>query len=214
MKNYLLIIFFAFFIINLSGCGSRIFTQRETNPVLEDYIGTWPARELGTLATTAGHRVNVIRMSDGKTVDEYAWQRGEFCNEPPPDAAVNVAGVFAAAIAAKIKPSDTTGTGADAEGSGSLEFYRSVATIMSPLVRRSQGLQWNRDGLSFVCNAYLNRVITKAEYLKLVNKILEDSKELITSEISHLPKLDVTITGAPPGSPVAPTHTPIQPTPP
>ncbi len=171
----------------------RLFSPRETNPVIEDYVGTYPNREVGTLATDAAHRVTVIRMKDGKASNETAWQRGEFCAEPPPDAMVNIAGAFGAAVAANIKiPDPQTGTGG-VEGAGQAEFYRTIATIMSPLLRRSQGLQWNRDNLSFVCNAYLNRVISKSEYLNLVKIIITKSDVLIDKEIANLPKLDVSI---------------------
>jgi hypothetical protein len=201
------IIFFIFFTLSISGCGMRLFSPRETNPVIEDYVGTWPKREIGTLATDAAHRVTVIRMHNGENINEHAWQKGEFCAEPPPDAMVNIAGAFGAAIAANIKiPDPQTGTGG-AEGSGQAEFYRTIATIMSPLLRRSQGLQWSRDNLSFVCSAYLNRVISKSDYLTLVNTIITKSDVLIAKEIENLPKLDVTITAtAFPGA-IAPVHT-------
>jgi len=201
-----------FISMSLLGCGSRIFTARGSNPVLEDYVGTWPNREVGTLATDAAHRVTVIRMAEGQENSEQKWQRGEFCAEPPPDAMVNLAGAFGKAIAAKIKiPDPTAGATAISEGSGQTEFYRTIATIMSPLLRRSQGLQWNRDNLSFTCNAYLNRVITKAQYLVLVDKIMTQSMSLIEKEMAHLPKLDVTISGPPPGSPTLPTPTRLNP---
>ena len=206
------IIIFILFTLSISGCGTRLFSPRETNPVLEDYVGTWPKREVGTLATDAAHRVTVIRMRDGKTTDEQAWQRGEFCAEPPPDTMVNIAGVFGAAVAANIKiPDPQTGTGG-AEGSGQAEFYRTIATIMSPLLRRSQGLQWSRDNLSFVCNAYLNRVIKRSEYLELVKSIIKDSQVLIKAEIAKLPQLDLEIKAtALPGGATAPTATTLLP---
>lgn len=204
-------IFFIFFTLSISGCGMRLFSPRETNPVIEDYVGTWPEREVGTLATDAAHRVTVIRMNDGKASNETAWQRGEFCAEPPPDAMVNIAGAFGAAVAANIKiPDPQTGSGG-VEGAGQAEFYRTIATIMSPLLRRSQGLQWSRDNLSFVCNAYLNRVITKSNYLTLVNTILKDSKILVEEEIKVLPKLDVTINAKAFPEAKAPSHTVIIP---
>jgi hypothetical protein len=192
-------------LLGLSGCGSRMFSSRETNPVLEDYVGTWPNREVGTLATDAAHRVTVIRMAEGRTSSEEQWQRGEFCAEPPPDAMVNVAGIVANAIATKIKIPEPTSATAIAEGSGETEFYRTIATIMNPLLRRSQGLQWNRDNLSFACNAYLNRIITKKQYLDLVYNIIILSEKLIDKEMEKLPKFDVTINGLPPGSPTPPT---------
>ncbi len=189
--------------VSLLGCGWRVFSPRETNPVLEDYVATWFNREVGTLATDAAHRITVIRMAEGQGPDK--WQRGEFCAEPPPDAMVNIAGAFGAALAARIKlPNQTGGATAIAEGSGETEFYRTIATIMSPLLRRSQGLQWSRDNLSFVCNAYLNRVINKTQYKELVDKIILDSKAMIEKEIHTLPRFDVKIVGRPAGQAQAP----------
>ncbi len=60
-----------FISMSLFGCGSRLFSTRETNPVLEDYVGTWPNREIGTLATDAAHRVTVIRMAEGQINSEH-----------------------------------------------------------------------------------------------------------------------------------------------
>ncbi|MCI0562321.1 MAG: hypothetical protein MN733_27875 [Nitrososphaera sp.] len=178
--------------VSLLGCGWRVFSPRETNPVLEDYVATWFNREVGTLATDAAHRITVIRMAEGQGPDK--WQRGEFCAEPPPDAMVNIAGAFGAALAARIKlPDQTGGATAIAEGSGETEFYRTIATVMSPLLRRSQGLQWSRDNLSFVCNAYLNRVIDKIQYKDLVDEIILQSKGMIEKELHTLPRFDVKI---------------------
>ncbi len=179
----------------LSGCGVRYFSPRETNPVIEDYIGTYPSRELGTLATDAARRINVTRMeSTHIPTNDSTWRRGEFCAEPPPDAMVNIAGAFGAAIAANIKAYEPTTGKVAGEGTGNAEFFRTISTVMLPLLRRSQGLQWQRDGLSFACNSFLNRVITRAQYVEWVKDIRDQSKLLIEAEIQKLPKADFDIT--------------------
>lgn|GEM_PF-1523096 len=94
-------------LIVISGCGLRTFTQREINPVSEDYINSNRLNAvIGTLATDAAHRVALYRLNDGKIIDEPGddrWQRGEFCAEPPPDAMVDISGAFAAAFTAEAK---------------------------------------------------------------------------------------------------------------
>mgnify|MGYP001565405327 CR=1 FL=1 len=186
-------------LLGLSACGTRFFSSRIENPVLEDYIGTGPTREIGTLATRAGHRVNITRMADGKEISENKWQRGEFCMEPLPDAMENFAEVLKLKLAGSGEIAQPQ-SGTSAKGSGELDFYRSIATVMAPLLRRSQGLQWNRDNMTFVCNSYINRRINKEQYHALITRILDDSKELITKEMQYLPVLEFKYSGPPPGS--------------
>lgn len=175
-------------IAGLMGCGSRLFTFRDTNPVLEDYLGTWPSREIGTLATRAGHRVNMARMADGAPVEKERWQRGEFCMEPPPDTMETVAAAFTAKILVEGKGTDPK-TSSTAEGKTEGELARNMATAMAPLLRRTQGLQWTRDNLSFVCASYINRRITSEQYEKLFERIITESVKLISAEIPYLPTL-------------------------
>lgn len=182
--------FYTLLVVSISGCGARIFNTRGSNPVLEDYVGTLPFREVGTLTTDAAHRTTVIRMNDARSkqpADE--WQRGEFCAEPPPDSMVNIAAAFETAIKGAAKDQTMT------EISGQLDFAHKIATIMNPLLRRSQGLQWSRDNLSFLCHAYLNRTINKEQYVALIQQIFAKSSEIIIKEIDKLPKLDMTYTG-------------------
>jgi hypothetical protein len=193
----------------LPGCGLRFFTPREANPVLEDYMGTWPSREIASLATRAGHRVNIARMADGTTVGEHQWQRGEFCMEPPPDAMETVASLFTASA---------SGSATDPKGvkaSGDAEFARTMATAMGPMLRRSQGLQWARDNMSFLCNSSINRRLSHAEYLDLTKLVINMSFELIKQEITRLPNNDQLPSAV--GAPTAPQHpktTSVPPAPP
>ena len=140
------------------------------------------------MATTAGHRIVTYRMTNGETINEDFWQAGEFCAEPPPDAMVSLTAAFKNVLELEADiPS---------QGSGKLksEFVRNISTIMAPLLRRSQGLQWNRDNLSFLCNAYLNRMIKKDQFHDLIVNVMTKSHTLIENEIKNLPKLDFTFT--------------------
>jgi hypothetical protein len=157
---------------------------------------------MGVISPDASRRITLIRLRESK--EDYSansWQAGEYCAEPPPDAMVNTASQFALALAAKLKASTPQGGGAGAEGSGEEQLVYQIASAMSPLLRRSQGLQWARDNLSFVCNAHINRVISREQYLELVKDIIKRSNSMILKEIEHLPVFEWKITGAPAGAP-------------
>jgi hypothetical protein len=145
----------------------------------------------------------MARMADGAPVENNKWQRGEFCMEPPPDAMENVAALFTAKILGEGKTTEPR-TSATAEGKGEVDLLRSMATAMTPMLRRSQGLQWARDNLSFICGSFMNRRITPEQYKSLVDTVIKESAELIKVEIPLLPKFDITLSGALAGSPSAP----------
>jgi len=200
VKAALLIVIF----INVSGCGTSFFSIRQTNPVVADYMGVWPfPGSVGTISPDASRRITIIRMADNdRNYSDEKWREGEFCAEPPPDAMVNTASQFAQALAASITLPNPQAGGAPSQGSGEEQFVQQIASAMSPLLRRSQGLQWARDNLSFVCNSHLNRVISKAEYLELVKEIISRSNDIIIKELEHLPVFEWKIKGAPAGAPI------------
>jgi hypothetical protein len=187
---------------SVSGCGTSFFSTRQTNPVVTDYMGIWPfPGAVGTFSPDASRRITIIRLANtDKNYSPDTWREGEFCAEPPPDAMVNAASQFAVALAANIKASAPQGGGIAAEGSGNGEMVQQIVSSMSPLLRRSQGLQWARDNLSFVCNAHLNRVISKAQYLDLVKDIILRSDLMIQREMSNLPAFASTVTSTTTGN--------------
>jgi hypothetical protein len=132
------------------------------------------------------------------------WRAGEFCAEPPPDAMVNAASLFAIAAAAQIKEPKT-----GLEGSGQGQLQQQIASSQSPLYLRSHGVQWARDNLSFLCNAHLNRAITRAEYLKRIDTVIEQSQKIIENEIERLPVLEYKFSGDTKGAPVVVPPPPI-----
>ncbi|MGZ5006861.1 MAG: hypothetical protein ACXWE9_03740 [Methylobacter sp.] len=208
----------AFFLtsILISGCGFSSLSTRQTNPLLTDFQGIlspW-TQSISTLSPDASRRITIMRLSDSDhDYSDTKWRAGEFCAEPPPDAMVNTASQFAQALAAKIKVPDPSTAGAAAEGSGQEQFMQQIASVMTPLFRRSQGLQWNRDNLSFICNAHLNRTITRTEYLELVKDIIAKSQKLINAEMEHLPVFEWKISGSPSGAPTLLTPPALAPNP-
>jgi hypothetical protein len=156
----------------LGGCGFSWFSDRKENPVIEDYVGgTLTGQErVGTLATTASHRTVLVKLN----TEGGVGRSGEFCPEPPPDVARSISDSFAAALEAAVEtPAE------QAEGQGSLTVATTFSSAVAPLLRRSQGLQFYRDGMYYNCVAFLNRAIDEQEFRAHANKLREDAFELI-----------------------------------
>jgi hypothetical protein len=171
-------------VISLSGCGTSLFSTRQTDPIVSDYVGIWPfPGAVGILAPDASRRITVVRLKNASSdYSDKKWQAGEFCSEPPPDAMINTLSKLAKSLNASINSS-----GVPAEGSADEKITRKITSDMSPLLVRSQALQWTRDNLSFLCNARLNRAISKADYLGLLKDIISLSNKMMLEEIKLNP---------------------------
>lgn len=188
----------------ISGCGFSSLSTRQTNPLLSDYQGIltpW-TQAISTMAPDASRRITIMRLSNADyNYNSEKWRAGEFCSEPPPDAMVNTASQIYQALAATIKITDPSAAGASGEGSGQSQFMHQIASAMTPLFIRSQGLQWARDNLSFACNAHLNRAISKEQYFELVKDIINRSEKIIKAEVNKFPvseiKYNITSSSAP-----------------
>ncbi len=138
------------------GCGLSGIASRETNPVIQDYAGgslsiggILTGNTVSTFATTASRRMVLVR----EFYDEK--ERGfvvATCAEPSPD----VGEAFASAIADGIKIAAQT-QGVPVELSN--QYAKSVATQISPLVYRTQGLQLYRDAVHGLCIDKMNKWI-------------------------------------------------------
>jgi len=103
-----------------------------------------------------------------------------------------VADSFAAALQAEV-----AGPADEVSGSGNVAVASTFSSSVAPLLRRSQGLQFYRDGMYFLCVAYINRVITSEEYVARLIQLQTDAKELIAQDTetpSHMINLSVTNT--------------------
>ncbi len=181
-------ILFVVLVIYLSGCTS--FTTRP--PVIEDSVkaSLFGERTVGTLATTPDYRVMYVKLN----------KEAKLCVEAPADAAAQ----FSQSVAGSL----STGTELSAEATASL------AVAIKQLFKRSQGVQFFRDGSFTLCNLYLNDVITEPEkYLKAILQLQEDAKELIMKEIPHLEKITIDPIGVP-TAPTPPAGSSPAPTPP
>ena len=132
---------------SISGCGASIFTEPKANPVIEDRLGSPFAKEevLGTLATTAERRL-VLTPLQG---EHY----GKFCAEPSPDAAEALVATFKAAVDGNVTTANSV------QGALKAELARSLATSIAALTKRSQGLQFFRDGVFALCQSRMNGFI-------------------------------------------------------
>ena len=156
---------------SLSGCGVRYFSDRTTDPVIEDYIrpSMSDREEFGVLSITSTKRNAYVKLLKNGEV-------GVVCAEPPPD----VGEAFAKTWAANL-----SGEANGAKGTAALNF--SAATAIAPLLYRSQGLQLYRDAVSHLCFEYMNGMIDKSALLEEERTRWKDSVGVIKEELAHLP---------------------------
>ncbi len=128
----------------MSGCGAQFFTEPATNPSIEKNFG----KGYSSLVTTADRRI--VISSDSK----YTHVPQMVCAEPSPDAISSVAASFGAQAKAGI--TDAAGNTQEA----SAAFARGVATAAGALSRRSQGVQFFRDGVFALCQGAMNGIAT------------------------------------------------------
>lgn len=139
-----------------SGCGLSGIAYRDTNPVIQDYAGNpianmFRANIISTFATTASRRMVIIRENK----DEHGIKSISTCSEPSPD----VGEAFASAIADGIKIAAQT-QGVPIELSN--QYARAVATQITPLIYRTQGLQLYRDTAHGLCIDKMNGWVKSA----------------------------------------------------
>jgi hypothetical protein len=174
------------------GCGWSFVADRKSNPIIKDYVGgtTREDEAIGVLGTTATHRAVIVRLNTQNGVGA----RGEFCPEPPPDVAQAIAESFAAALQAEVNaPTGQPG------GSGAAGLASTFSSQISQLLRRSQGLQLYRDGMYYLCVAYINRIISAADYKANSDMLLRTAMELIKIEAANpAPYIPITVSASDP----------------
>ena len=175
-------------LVLLSGCASY-FTPRP--PIVEDRVGVWGKEKVGTLATAPDYRVVYVLLD----------REARLCAEAPADAGAQFGATFAAAL--------TTPTGGAAPLSA--EARAGLAVAMKQLFKRSQGVQFYRDGMFALCNMYLNGALTKEEYVSELKELGNLAASLIKEEIPYLEKLTldpITVPTAPTPPEVKKSSTP------
>jgi hypothetical protein len=170
-------------VLSLGGCGASHFTSRETNPVIHDsayepgFFGSLSSKQdINTFATTASRRLVIIRTEKNKNKNDENEYSFLSCAEPSPD----VGEAFGASVAAGITAA--VNSGAPITGQLAGDYARSVATQISPLVYRTQGLALYRDISHKLCIDRLNGWITDADYNKKSEDLMEQAITLIKAE--------------------------------
>ena len=161
--------------IAVSGCGTSLFAEPKTNPVIEDQVGRSflsriGAKPLATLATTAERRVVLVNINKGSS------KYGQICSEPAPDAGENIAHQVSSALAAAISTPEVG-------GELRLQFGKQLATAIQALFHRTQGLQLYRDGMYNLCVMYWNGVISGQQYADEAKTFFVEAKKLIEKEL-------------------------------
>jgi hypothetical protein len=148
-----------------------LFSSPKEQPVIEDHANAnmFGYAKMNVFSATAERRVVIAKFPENK-----------FCAEPPPDVAESLANSLS--LLAQGGAKNATAVEADVR----LEATRTLATSMRSLFTRSQGVQFLRDGLYNLCQAYLNQVITAAEYISLYKELLTASKALVVEELPHM----------------------------
>jgi hypothetical protein len=156
-------------VLGLSSCGFNWIASRKENPVLQENIGSTSQHMLATISTTASHRTayirNRINPSNGISVisateplkDKIGVGRhGQICPEPPPDVGQAVASSLAAALTGNVTAAQGQALGNVGEATVGTALQQAFSTSITPLLRRSQGLQYHRDAIFYLCIAYIN----------------------------------------------------------
>lgn len=155
--------------LGLAGCSA--FTSPKEQPVIEDKIGD----NFGTLAVTAERRIIIFSRenSENKHIKKI-------CAEPSPDVAESLVSSLKAVAEASAKDGDVEVARAN------LQISKSLATAISTVFTRSQGIQFYRDGMYALCQAHLNGVIDPSQFLEEFKELREKASELIKLEIKSI----------------------------
>lgn len=151
----------------LNGCAYYL-TARP--PIMERKLGKPFGESVGVVATAADYRMVYVKISDDAAL----------CAEAPPDAAAQFASTFAAAL-------KTT----QPQVPLSADAQVGLAVAMKQLFKRSQGVQFYRDGAFFLCNMYLNGAINKQQYFTELQSLRVTASNLISTEIPYLEKITI-----------------------
>ena len=140
-------------VLTFAGCGVPEFVPPESNPSLkQDLSGSFQ-----TLSATADRRLIYVPI-EGKN-------KGRFCAEASPDVVASVDSSFDSSTVGSLSGiSSTTENLSDV-------LSDAVTTSDAALLERTQGLQFYRDGLFSLCQAYLNGFLgegkaAQQEYIK------------------------------------------------
>lgn len=148
----------------LTGCAA--FTSPKEHPAIEDKIG----ENFGVLSVTAERRAIIFGRAGANA--------GRICAEPSPDVAESL-------VSSLKVIAEATAKRGDIEAKAGFEFGKSLATAVSTLFVRSQGIQFMRDSTYALCQAHLNGMLTEAQFLVEYTRISNLAYVLIEKEIPN-----------------------------
>ena len=167
----------------VSGCGVPFFVKPEEQAVVDEHIFsdvilykplTWMLASSGvrTASTKVERRIIVFERTKAKN----GQMKLKICAEPPAEAlqALESINKLTAELQAKKIPLTATGTG---------DF--SLQTAVQSAFRRTQGLQFYRDGAYQWCQAYINGLIDEPEFRQRLKQLEESAEKLIMKEIQN-----------------------------
>lgn len=156
----------------LAGCGLSTFTQRETDPFIRDVFFNLK-EPVAIMVTDSSRRlVFEFKAQDDKKI---------YCVDAPPDTSIATSGAVGGDVSATIPTAAP-----NVNGGGTLGDYRVSTSSTVPLVRRSQGLQWERDNAARECMLYAMGLIDSTQYVQRLDKIRADAKEVIQQELATM----------------------------
>jgi hypothetical protein len=175
--------------LQLAGCGLSTFTQRETDPLIRDVF--YNMKEPVSIMVTDSSRRLVYEFK--KTENNRVY-----CVDAPPDTSIAASGAIGGDVTATI-PGGTP----NISGTGALSGYRISTSSTIPLIRRSQGLQWERDNATRECMLFAMGLISSDAYIKRLDEIRVKAREIIEKEIAILGQLSLpTQPNVPPVPPI------------
>ncbi|MFV0423730.1 hypothetical protein [Oleidesulfovibrio sp.] len=152
--------------VALTGCAPK----HET-PLIEEHLAVYakgPTKIIGLFATRADRRVVVVN------------HEGKMCAEAPPDA---IDDLFTS-VNKTLSAAGDAGQKVDVKVAA--ELSRTLMSDYQMLIDRTQGLQYFRDASFILCIMNVNGAISNEDYKLALDKVIEHSSKLISSELVTL----------------------------
>ena len=156
--------------LGISGCQS--LGPSAADPVSSMTFGPNASDSVGEAIAVPPKRRIVIVMVKPKD-----GERGRYCAEPPPDVSPELLEQIKALVDADAK------VGGEQPGKTQTQGQKNYMEIAQRLVRRTQGVQWFRDGLYSLCQLYVNDAIKGADVKHAFDDLVRTSSELIKIEL-------------------------------
>jgi len=152
--------------------------HEKANPVIRDSVwyGGIFRDTTDVFSLTAERRMVVLRTTKN---DSGKGSDTRYCAEPPPDVAESLTSALRIALEANLKQQS------QGEAAGKVDIEKFLSTDVIQLYQRAHAVQYMRDGLAALCQAYLNGALTSEDYKCELQKHMAKSAELLQAEITQ-----------------------------